>query len=643
MMMKKNLFLAALAIVALASCTDSEFVGDNSPDNNPTANEKAIVFNTSKGAVTRGDLTGQEAAKALDYAFVIGGFKGSSSVTSTDGAKVFDNYNVVYPETHSTSNSSGWEYEGLTKNANSIITGAQTIKYWDYSQDQYDFIAYSLGNGNSGSKATVTTITPSTATDDGAAGAYKLTGTLAQLKTVHIADLKTVAKSAYDQPVQLSFRSLVSKVRIGLYENIPGYSVKNVTFYTAADDGSPSATSALYASTSTLPTAGTYTVYFPTVNNETPASDKNKAHVALSLPTNASYLTFGAITGNYGTAERAEEAGEYYLGRQSDQRTWTGTNTDGELYYTEVLPYETGVALTLKVNYTLVSIDGSGENINVVGATAVVPAIYTQWKPGYAYTYIFKISDNTNGYTSGTFGTDAVGLHPITFDAVVVQSEEHQQETVTTVATPSITTYQADPHVNASANNEYIAGKDIYVMVMDDGTPKNDLNGVADPAKKDPAILYSLSVNATEAEVMDALNMYTEIDGSGNVTGLNKLVLTKSASIDNTITAIPGADGNDITVTQYTASKLTALAAGTYAYVYTITQKSGTDITGYKPITVTAGTTDVKGYYTYNSSTGTYNEINATTTAVAGTTYYASYTQTNQKYAVKVIKVVTGS
>lgn len=634
--MKKNLLFAAIALTALAGCSDNSFVGDERPQESLTG-DGAISFTSVNSAVTRANFTGQDAAKKLNYAFVVGGFKGSSSVTSAAGSLVFDNYNVVYPRTASQSNTTGWEYEGLTANINSSITGTQTIKYWDYSAAQYDFIAYSLGNGG----AAVTAITPSTATDNGAAGAYQITGTLAQLKTVHIADLKTVEKANYSNAVTLSFRSLASKVRLGLYETIPGYSVKSVNFYTSASDASPSATSALYSSETNLPTGGTYIVYFPTVNDETPASDKNKAHVVLSStsPTKSSYHTFGAITGNYTTKQRAEEAGSsaIYLGRQSDQRTWTGTNAAGENYYTEVLPFETGTALTLKVDYTLVSIDGTLETINVKGATAVIPAIYTQWKPGYAYTYLFKISDNTNGKTDAAQTKE--GLHPITFDAVEVQSEENNQETLTTVATPSITTYQHDPAVNVSANNEYKTGT-VYAMVMNGGTLKTDLNGVAEPVK-DAAKLFTLSADATEAEVMDALNMYTNLT-DGTYTGLNGLVLTKNTNIDNEIADedIPGPDGNLIEVADGAASKLTFSAAGTYAYVYTVTQATTTTPNQYRPVSVTVGETVVSALYTTTDGS-TYTIVGGEDTkAAAGTTYYAKYTQTNQVFAVKVIKVV---
>lgn len=659
--MKKQFFFAAVAIVALASCADKEYVGDSPTPSPENGTSDAIVFNSGSFALTRADKTGAEAAEALNYKFVVGGFKGASSVATTT---VFDNYNVEYTaNTANTteSNTNNWEYVGLQPNALASIphtaTDVQTIKYWDYSQSQYDFIAYSLGTGG----ATVTAITPSTASDDGTDGAYKITGTTDQLKTVHIADLVTVKKADYSKVVNLTFRSMISKVRMALYETVPGYSVNNVKFYVsdaAINGGSNSATAALYTTgTATLPTKGTYTIYFPTINDETPASDKNKAHVAFTAASDGTQTdqTFGSLA--YATAaEKNETAGTIYLGRASNACTYAhdATNADAN-HYIDVLPLEGGSSLTLKVDYTLTSIDGSGETIKVVGAKAVVPAIYAQWKPGYAYTYLFKISDNTNGYTSGAEASGEVaGLHPITFDAVVVRAEDNVQETITTVATPSITTYQVvpstvttDPASIITNNNEYIAG-DVYAMVMDGGTLKTDLNGTTSPAK-DAAKLYYLGTSdaaslgtkgTTEAEVMDALLMRSS-ETSGTITGRNGLVLApQTSSIDNEIEAIPGADGNDITVNKGEASKLALTADASadikyYAYVYTVSQADAShnvDKIEAAPLT-TEPTGWPTGYYTDAACTSA-----ATGTFAAGT-YYVKYTVNDGKYAVKVIKV----
>ena len=646
-MKTKYLFMAAIGALTLVSCADESFVGDQEALNAAAQADGAIKFVSNTPAMTRAAKEGAEAAAELNNAFVVGGFKGASSVATT---VVFDNYNVAYTANTAnttTSNTKNWEYVNLDVNSLASIYHAgdkQTIKYWDYSQAQYDFIAYSLGTGG----ATVTRITPATATSS-TDGAYTLTGTTNQLKTVHIADLETVLNASYNQPVTLKFRKLASKVRMALYETVPGYSVKDVKFYTsdaAIDGGSSSKVAALYASSSVLPTEGTYTVYFPTVNSSTPTSDKNKAHVAFTTSTaTQTNQTFGTLD-NFEDAQKYEYtdiddddvADDVYLGRASNDATFAGTDP----YYVDVLPLETGTALTLKVDYTLQSIDGTQETIKVVGAKAVVPAIYAQWKPGYAYTYIFKISDNTNGYTSGVESSKLSGLHAITFDAVEIQTEENNQETVTTVATPSITTYQNDPAVNVSVDDEYTAGT-IYAMVMDGGSLKTDLNGVADPAK-DAAKLYSLNRSATEAEVMEALNMQSKVVGT-TIYGRNGLILTV-ATIDNAIhdEGIPGADGNKIDVADGAASKLTVASGTTYAYVYTVTQKSGADTDKYEVVPVTVGVTEIPDdYYTYDGvstyTAVTVSDKDGSGKAKTGVTYYAKYTVNNGVYAVKVIKV----
>ena len=82
------------------------------------------------------------------------------------------------------------------------------------------------------------------------------------------------------------------------------------------------------------------------------------------------------------------------------------------------------------------------ETIHVEDAKAVVPQAYMTWNPNYAYTYLFKISDNTNGYTGGN--ANPAGLYPITFDAVTIAATGGAEVgTITTLSTPAITTYQA--------------------------------------------------------------------------------------------------------------------------------------------------------------------------------------------------------
>lgn len=615
---KKYLFLAA-AVTVMASCSDNTYMGDVE---NGTGTG-AISFRSSSKTITR--ASGAEAAKLLKNNFVVEGIK----TVSGSAVEVFDNYNVNWTENtadKTLSNTSNWEYVNQE-----ILTGktdvhAQSIKYWDYAASQYDFWAYSLGGGS----ATVSSLAhDATLTSS----AYTFFGSATDLSKVYISDLVTAynptisGEPEYQQEVNLTFRSIVAKIRVGLFENIPGYSVKNVNFYPAAD-GTPAATATLYAASNELPSTGTSTVYFPTVGSSNKDNaDYNKAHIKFDPSgTKTANQSYGSLS--YGAKDLYEKtAGSIWLARSSAQPTWAVEDGKSAGDYSIVLPNETGSVLTLKVDYTLESTDGSGEEITVHGATAIIPSQYTQWKSNYAYTYIFKISDNTNGKTDVTNGPE--GLYPITFNAVVIDSEENTQETITTVATPSITTYSVTSDV--TTNNEYTTSDDIYVTATSDGTLHNFNNyGVT---------LYDLSRVATEAEVLDALNTYVS-NTSGTYVGRNGITLTPvSGALGLTTTEIPLVDGNKITgltagqVALVDKSKLTA--GHTYAFVYKTSSAVASESKKYEAVTLAANA-DATGYFADNDGTDT-----AATTDPSNpqTVYDRYFVVNNVTYAIKVIKI----
>lgn len=592
--MKKYLFIAT-ALAALASCSDNEFVGDVGTTS-PTGQENGVIsFTSSSKAVTRA-IIGETAAGMLNNNFVLLGTKGTSHDVT-----VFNNYQANYvSNTANTteSNSSNWEYVGYKNLPSGVGTNVgvtafaattngdpnnstaidQTIKYWDYAAPQYDFAAYSLGKG-AGTTPTYATASAISFASLGS-NAYTLTGSADELKACYISDLVTAYNinngtthiSDYGNPVLFSFRSLAAKIRIAFYETIPGYSVKDVQFYTAATGGTADNIPTLFTSTAVLPSgSGTMTVKFPTTGlaNRT-ATDYNKAHVSFAQADGssaASTLPFGILT-NYATSgyEGALTSGEF-IGRTSNTATYAdGTSTTGEgqsattisnpqgTYYT-VLPNETGANLQLRIKYTLQSTDNYGETITVDNATAVVPAELAQWNPNYAYTYIFKIGDMTNGST-GTDGNGNIvyGLTPITLDAVVVDSETGVQETITTVSEPSITTYTKG--VVVTANDEYVTGNNIYVIVN---------NGTSNEVLTDKAKLYTVTIEDGAAQTIS------------------------EESVANAIAK--NTDG------------------------YGIGEKLAAD-------------TPLNGYYTYNSSTNTY--VAASGSADGTTTYYKPAT-----YSVK--------
>lgn len=564
----KKFFYLATALVALAACTNDDVVGDGKEF--PVNGElRSISFQSSTAATTRADYTGATAATKLGNKFVVEGVKSNGTVATQE--VVFDHYNVNYVDgtaNTTTSNTAGWEYVAQTKNALAGIA-AQSIKYWDYAKSQYDFIAFSAGtatavySGTPGNgEVLYTAITPATMTTS----AYTVKGKAADLAKVYIADMVTAyAATDYNKEVEFKFRSLSAKVRVALYETVPGYSVKDVKFYTDASTAATDGKAHLFTTGSDVfNEAGTYTVYYPTIGStNTGKTDYNKAHVSFAADATSGTTAdknFGALdlTNTGADKEVAEAAGKVYLGRSSNAATYAGENTTANPnYYTVVIPNETGAVLNLKVNYTLVSTDGSGEVINVTGATAQVPAVYGAWKSGYAYTYIFKISQNSNGFTNP--GAGPAGLYPITFDAVVTETEDGVQETITTVATPSITTYAKGKVV--TANDEYTAGSNIYVMV----------NGATLTAANSK--LYTVELEAGAAQTINEASVANAIANGGAsspyvVTDANgkKLTVTDASglSIVTEIAATDAPNGNAIAVN---AAKFTG-AAGTYAFEY---------------------------------------------------------------------------
>lgn len=570
--MRKIYVLMAIAIVALASCTNDTLVNDVTTPKT-TGEDGAIAFSTVYKGMTRADHIGADAAAKLGNNFVVEGIKWDGGTSTQD--VVFDHYNVNWVNNTAnttTSNTANWEYVAQTKHDHASIA-AQSIKYWDYAKSQYDFIAFSAGEATA-----ITTGTPG----DGEVlvskidaskmngvktgtvytdGAYTIQGKADDLAKVYIADLVTayrdpVATGDYQKEVNIKFRSLSAKVRVALYETVPGYSVKDVVFYTDATTAATDGKAHLFTEGGdAFNEAGKYIVYFPTTGSANKSeTDYNKAHVAFEAAASEGtkkVKNFESLDlTNTGVGQEVAEANDQvYLGRTSSSATYAGNNATN--HYTVVIPNETGAVLNLKVNYTLVSTDGSGETINVTGATAQVPAVYGAWKSGYAYTYIFKISRNTNGVTNPDAGP--AGLYPITFDATVVETEDGIQETITTVATPSITTYAKGAVV--TANNEYTTGSNIYAVVE---------NGTALTVGTN-ANLYTVTLEDTDdtdafdkpAQTINEASVANAIANGGAaspfaVTDANKWKMTVTAATGLTavteIAAADAPDGNAITV-----------------------------------------------------------------------------------------------
>lgn len=559
--MNKYLIIAASAL-ALAGCSSDDFLGDGSGNGQNSANSM-ITFGGETGKILRAandDKKGAEAAGLLGNNFVVVGFKGSKTDAANNENYAFDHYNVNYVNgTANTteSNTENWEYV----NQNMEVRGAgkslaekaklQTIKYWDHSCKSYDFIAFSMGKGHTDAGAT--TYAKPTAVDKAnlASAAYTLTGDVNTLGECYISDMKTVLEKDYSkQAVAMSFRHLTSKVRIALYEIVPGYVISDVKFYDVAKDGTPSDKGTLFG---TFNNKGTLTVYFPTTGTDKADAnnpDYNKAHVSFMADGTDGTVAkkeFGTV--NYNNQQEDEiVAGTTYLSQNAATPSYCGTPAN---YYQTVLPAEgNSQPANLRIDYKLTATDGTNEVINVKGATATVPAKYTEWKSGYAYTYIFKISQNTNGSTGGT----STGLTAISFDAVVIDDEANGlQETITTVSNPSITTYGFKDGKVTTGGNEYVAGTDIYATVHVPATGTETTATTAAPQK-----LYTVTIETgaaqtiNEASVANAIAKGTQntADKTWTVKDANgkKMIVTETDGVAKTVTKVPTEDGHDLDV-----------------------------------------------------------------------------------------------
>lgn len=232
-------FIAAASALALASCSSDDFLGEIQ-GNEQNGATSAINFGGDTGKITRATTKGNAAADLLENNFVVVGFKGSKTDAANNETYAFDHYNVNFKDgsAFSTeSNRAGWEYvnqdmkvKGADKSLAQSGASQQTIKYWDHSCASYDFIAFSMGKKDAASKyATPTHVDKANL----ATAAYTLTGDVNTLSECYISDMKTVTEPNYNKTsVSMSFRHLASKVRMALFEIVPGYVISDVKFYT---------------------------------------------------------------------------------------------------------------------------------------------------------------------------------------------------------------------------------------------------------------------------------------------------------------------------------------------------------------------------------------------------------------------------
>lgn len=561
--MKKYLFIAASAL-ALASCSSEDFVGTEG-GNVETGANKAINFVGNAGKITRATSNEGTPEKMLDYQFKVYGTKKMSENGKEIFPHVFSNYFVWYDavKDNTTSKTNYWEYVG-TKNATDLGTGKivldkdQTIKYWDYAASEYHFVAGSpIKNFNVQKFFPNVDISP--ATISGLAGHINANEGETALKAepVYVATPVKVTKESYQKPVKFEFNRQQAMVRVGIYETIPGYNITEIKFYSYDTDGSLKVSDG----NNIILTSATQD-YFVGGKEITGTVNYDWDKLSYSFK----YTDDSNITKSQNWyAGRFEPVNELaQTAAETDVTKLYGKDTDmSDKGYFTVLPTPTATKaspILIKCDYTLTSLD-TQEPIKVTGATAAIPAAYSKWDVNTRYTYLFKISDKTNGTTGDPNNPkdDPAGLYPITFDAVVTEMTDKTQGTTTTVATPSITTYQ-EGSVVENGGIKYVAGKEIKVTVTD------NTNGDIKTLSKDGSAVgnvavYKLSKERTEADLQ--INNIKALELAP--TNSKDVTLAKD---NNSFTFTPNAEGYYAIQYLTTAADGDKPAAYTYKVVY---------------------------------------------------------------------------
>lgn len=394
-----------------------------------------------------------------------------------------------------------WMYEGLGKEeyfgtyAGQALTrfyqsnnAKQFLKYWDKSAATTCFYAYAPYVGTDETNKKVTYV-------DGVA--QKATG--ADTYVMNIPDGMLVA--GYDDPtkyefmyastqvksddyghdVSLDFKRLVAKVNIKFWEDIAGYSVRIIDLKEGEYEGVYAAPAINKSSDTGVDPTPTYKPYgyragmYYTSNGvkiKFGAGDGVMNRILQytgTTATNTTPLKFAAPTESAIGTQRyaaAKSATDYYAIPKGSV-----IKTSADYEYSRVLtsnnsgdtPYENfpsvdqinaanattpagwgeapdadlaKTGFTFHVSYELTAED-TGERIVVKDATVHVPYNYCNWKENTHYTYIFKITKNSNGSTDTNPTIDPndpdvptdQALYPIVFDNCTVQDwDENESE-----------------------------------------------------------------------------------------------------------------------------------------------------------------------------------------------------------------------
>ena len=361
------LLLLAWTLTAVVSCGSggddvvTPEIPNPTPDPTPTPTPEEpdanvpILFSASQPEeenVTRGN--GLEEKNVTS--FKVYGFKNMSydpeSGSYGEPQIVFPGYTVKWITNSAyttTSNTDGWEYV----NQQAHDQEEQTIKYWDWSSSAYRFFGVAGAtrtNEVTGTEVTVESIKYYKVTYQADAKKEDETPYYSHL-WFSTGNPDVYPQRKFGQPVQLEFIKPLSKVR----------------FMFIFEDPSLASTTEL-----------TNKSFRPTSNS----TIKTKGDVTVTYP-----LTGTSLTETFAASGEPEGLTEFKLDYYTSVTKDNGVVIDPYLGAdeTNVNKVYTVLPVTNQGTYTLyVYVNGEPK-------TTIVPAEYMDWKPGYQYTYVFKV------------------------------------------------------------------------------------------------------------------------------------------------------------------------------------------------------------------------------------------------------------
>ena len=351
--MHKHIFIISALAICLLSCSTPEQDDLLIPE----PQQGSISFGGNSGSwqdapTSRAGETGLE---TIAKSFRVWGYKntgGNHTDGFTEPQKVMDGYIVNWNQP-AAGGTGSWEYSGIR---NEELQTTQTIKFWDYSATSYRYFAFSPAN----EKVTTTLLqeggNSTNQTDKASKVSFQIpfeynenatSSTTPYISDLWLSDNQNFGDDKkYGACVKLTFAPIVTKVRIKFnYQENTNVTITGISFKHTAGE---------------VPTAGNICINYPITGTETQPvyswETTQRGTINLSIP-----------------YEEEEEADKIH--QTTERKKW---------YFVPPIGNTTNKG---QGDYIITA------TINGKTSTAIIPAEYMQWKAGYQYTYIFKITE----------------------------------------------------------------------------------------------------------------------------------------------------------------------------------------------------------------------------------------------------------